>query len=283
VKPVPSQGSLFLLMVSGSSCRGLVLSLVGAAVFASQCFQTQRLDLLFLVAHRGLRHDYCEGAGSARWRYCRLGMRVAKRYVPLATNAVHNSLPVAVNWHLEPHCNFACKFCFAQFKEAKQPGAPKGLHMEESLTLLHNLRAAGADKITFVGGEPMLHKDICDLIKRAKLLGFTTCMVTNGSLLNKFWLKHMQHHLDWLGISIDASSDALHVAIGRASKRDIDRGASTNLEHLKNMWKLAKTLGYGLKLNTVVSRPTLDHDMSQLVVELLPDRWKVFQVLPVRG
>jgi len=129
----------------------------------------------------------------------------------------------------------------------------------------------------------MLHKDICDLIKRAKLLGFTTCMVTNGSLLNKFWLKHMQHHLDWLGISIDASSDALHVAIGRASKRDIDRGASTNLEHLKNMWKLAKTLGYGLKLNTVVSRPTLDHDMSQLVVELLPDRWKVFQVLPVRG
>jgi len=93
----------------------------------------------------------------------------------------------------------------------------------------------------------------------------------------------MQHHLDWLGISIDASSDALHVAIGRASKRDIDRGASTNLEHLKNMWKLAKTLGYGLKLNTVVSRPTLDHDMSQLVVELLPDRWKVFQVLPVRG
>jgi len=92
----------------------------------------------------------------------------------------------------------------------------------------------------------------------------------------------MRPHLDWLGVSIDASTDDIHGEIGRAPPRAA-RAKESHLDHVRSMWREAKRLGYGLKLNTVVSRPTLGDDMSQLVIELRPDRWKVFQVLKIEG
>ena len=38
-----------------------------------------------------------------------------------------------------------------------------------------------------------------------------------------------------------------------------------------------------MKLNTVVNAMNLHDDMSELVLRLRPDRWKIFQVLPVEG
>jgi radical S-adenosyl methionine domain-containing protein 2 len=42
-------------------------------------------------------------------------------------------------------------------------------------------------------------------------------------------------------------------------------------------------MGFKLKLNTVVSEPNKDDDMTELIKRLRPDRWKVFKVLPVAG
>jgi radical S-adenosyl methionine domain-containing protein 2 len=38
-----------------------------------------------------------------------------------------------------------------------------------------------------------------------------------------------------------------------------------------------------MKLNTVVCKPNLQDDMTELVLELMPERWKIFEVLPVEG
>lgn len=45
------------------------------------------------------------------------------------------------------------------------------------------LRLAGADKLTFVGGEPLMHPHIESLIAAAKAAGLTTALVTNGACL----------------------------------------------------------------------------------------------------
>jgi len=200
---------------------------------------------------------------------------------PLPLQPATHLPPPAVNWHLEPRCNFACEFCYAHFYEAGK--RPDRLDLRVSFDILAQLVDAGAQKITFVGGEPLLHPHIRQLVERAKQLGLTTCIVTNGSLLSSAWLESMRRHLDWLGISIDASTDALHLQIGRASMTDRRRNASSHLEHLERMWAVARGLGYGLKLNTVVSRPTLHSDMGDLVLRLRPDRWKAFQVLRIEG
>lgn len=46
------------------------------------------------------------------------------------------------------------------------------------------LRLGGADKLTFVGGEPLMHPHIDQLITEAKAAGLTTALVTNGACLN---------------------------------------------------------------------------------------------------
>eukprot|EP00892_Ulva_mutabilis_P010067 jgi/Ulvmu1/7432/UM036_0093.1 len=75
--------------------------------------------------------------------------------------------------------------------------------------------------MTFVGGEPLLHPALLPLLKECKAAGLTTCVVTNASILDSEFLKAAQPHLDWLTMSIDASSDALHSALGRGLRKEL--------------------------------------------------------------
>lgn len=186
-------------------------------------------------------------------------------------------LPSAVNWHLEPRCNYRCKFCFAHFV-----GVQKKTDFDAK-DLFAQLKVRGVQKITFVGGEPMLDRRIDQFIPLAKSMGFTTCLVTNGTLVQRRWLENMASSLDWIGFSIDASNDRLHAQMGRGRADEINRGESAHLTRSLEAWKIARELGYRLKLNTTVSAYNINDDMNALVRELRPHRWKVFQVLPIEG
>ena len=48
-------------------------------------------------------------------------------------------------------------------------------------------------------------------------------------------------------------------------------------------WNRCRSRGIRMKLNTVVCKANLDDDMSELVLKLRPERWKIFEVLPVEG
>lgn len=187
------------------------------------------------------------------------------------------SLPVALNWHFEPRCNYRCKFCFAHFADVeKKSDYPVDKLYDELYT-------RGVRKITFVGGEPMLDRRIDFRIKLAAQVGFTTCLVTNGTRVQRRWLESMVDSLHWIGFSIDASNDALHAKMGRGRAGEISGGYSKHLERSLVSWQAAKDLGYKLKLNTVVTAHNAHDDMTVLVSELAPHRWKVFQVLPIEG
>jgi len=187
------------------------------------------------------------------------------------------SLPIALNWHFEPRCNYRCKFCFAHFADIEE----KSDYPIDQLYA--DLYARGVRKITFVGGEPMLDRRIDHRITLAAAMGFTTCLVTNGTRVAPRWLEKLRDHLHWIGFSIDASNDILHAKIGRGRAGEIKAGYSKHLERSLVSWEAAKKLGYGLKLNTVVCQHNRNDNMCKLVARLKPDRWKVFQALPIKG
>lgn len=189
-------------------------------------------------------------------------------------------LPPAVNWHFWPWCNYGCKFCFATFEDLP---ATKKLSREDALKIPKMLVDAGAEKLTFVGGEPTLCPYLGELLEEAKRVGLTTCIVSNGTGLTEAFLEQWGQHIDWVGLSIDASNDDLHMKIGRGKKSDLSRGLSQHLELSLEVWERCATRGIRMKLNTVVCKQNKDDDMMQLVNSLRPDRWKVFQVLPVKG
>ena len=60
---------------------------------------------------------------------------------------------IAVNWHLEPACNYACDFCYAPLIEQRK--FPR-LDEAPGVTLIRSIAMSGVEKIDLVGGEPML-------------------------------------------------------------------------------------------------------------------------------
>ena len=86
--------------------------------------------------------------------------------------------------------------------------------------------------------------------------------------------------------SLSGTSRAMHTMAacsGRGLKGEITSGFSRHLERSTKVWEIARRLGYGLKLNTVVTSVNSDDDMSELVGFLKPHRWKIFKVLRIEG
>lgn len=97
-----------------------------------------------------------------------------------------------VNVHLTDDCNFDCEICFENKGEV-----PKYLDKD---TLLAFLVDYGAGHVGFVGGEPLCHPKINEIIQQLKLNNIHTCLVTNGELLDR--LKILPNRLS-IGVDND--------------------------------------------------------------------------------
>ena len=185
----------------------------------------------------------------------------------------------SVNYHLWKPCNMKCGFCFATFKDIDQKALPKGhLGCAHSLSVVESLAQSGFEKINFAGGEPTLCPWLPDLIGRAKGLGMTTSVVTNGSLICGEWLDSMDGSLDWAALSIDSVNPDTLLRTGRTT----GSGPMSAKDYLRVVDILKERL-VRIKVNTVVSRSNLHEDLSEFIIDVRPDRWKLLQVLPVGG
>mgnify|MGYP000695557202 CR=1 FL=1 len=177
--------------------------------------------------------------------------------------------PIAVNFHVNKACNAHCRFCFATFRDVRGQSAT-----DVALGVIDALAEAGCEKLNFAGGEPTLRRDLPQLVRWAKELGLVTSIVTNGFRLAELLEEHADA-LDWVGLSVDSGREDVQAALGRGDG-----------DHVARAMVLAdrcREAGVRVKLNSVVTALTWDEDMSSLVRAMRPERWKVFQVLPMAG
>lgn len=179
-------------------------------------------------------------------------------------------LGLPVNFHVLKACNASCQYCFARFPETRGR-----LSKADAIEVMRRVREAGAEKMNFVGGEPTLHRDIGDLILAAKELGFVTGIVSNGAKLEALLDSRAGSMLDWVGLSIDSSTDEGNALIGR--------GGAGYVAQVVTCARKARSNGALVKLNTVVTCHNVHEDMSEIVRSIAPQRWKLFQVLRVEG
>ncbi|RLI98472.1 MAG: radical SAM protein, partial [Candidatus Aenigmatarchaeota archaeon] len=130
-------------------------------------------------------------------------------------------------------------------------------------------------KITFVGGEPMLCPHIGEYLKHARDLGCITMMVTNGSLVTEEFLDDFGSSLDWVGVSLDSSSES--------TERMLGRGEGNHLQSVMRVARLVRDFGIRLKVNITVTRPVLHEDLHGILEHLRPERLKLLQIMPVAG
>ncbi|MEM0467375.1 MAG: radical SAM protein [Candidatus Thermoplasmatota archaeon] len=108
--------------------------------------------------------------------------------------------PYRLIHYVTSDCNCSCKACI---RWHRLHHVQNDLTLDDIYSMLRNAREAGMIYYVAMGGEPLLRKDLPDILKYAKQLGFITAIVTNG-----FFLKERRAEIlpytDTLVVSIDA-------------------------------------------------------------------------------
>ena len=182
------------------------------------------------------------------------------------------------NYHLWKSCNMTCGFCFATFLDLPPQGVSH-LSQDNSIRLITLIAEAGFRKINLAGGEPTLCPWLPQLIRHAKSLDLTTSVVSNGPNITEAWLDDLASSLDMLAISIDSVNPEKQRKIGRVVN---GKQPMTESKYL-GIGESAKARGIRLKVNTVVNRLNVGEDFRAFIRAMGPERWKIFQALPVEG
>ena len=181
--------------------------------------------------------------------------------------------PESVNFHYTRLCNFSCGFCFHTKKSSDK------LPIEDAIRGCDMLKKAGTRKLNIAGGEPFIYPHyLGELIKQCKenIKIEKISVITNGSLVKKDFFDKFGKYIDVFGVSCDSFNKETNIKIGRGKKGE-------NVQKLLEIRELCKQYGIKFKLNTVVCNYNKDENMVENIKKLNPDRWKVFQVLMVKG
>jgi len=163
-------------------------------------------------------------------------------------------------------CNQDCDFCW-QARDWPEPPP------ERWVRWLDELLAAGATHVAFSGGEPTLHPDLPDLIRRARDADATVSVQTNAIRLAspKYRTRLREAGLDRLFVSLHA---------GEPTLSDELTGAPGTFGPTLRGIDAALAAGMSVDLNAVVERR--NHDRLEEHARLIVDRFTARDT-PVRA
>lgn len=115
--------------------------------------------------------------------------------------------PPSAYWLITNACNLRCEFCFGAFGKR----APDELTTEEIKTILKDFARSGVASVGFLGGEPLLRRDIFEILDYTSDLGISPAIISNGTLLDRAKVRRLRSAgLEIFGTSIDGMSAATH-------------------------------------------------------------------------
>lgn len=178
--------------------------------------------------------------------------------------------PVLCNYYLTYRCNASCSFCDIWEKPSPY------VTLEAATRNLRDLKRLGVRVIDFTGGEPLLHRQLPELLQLAKGMGFITTVTTNGLLYPK-QAEKLKGLVDMLHFSLDAADAPTHdgmrgVPCFEAVLRSIDiaralgerpdilfTAFSSNMGHIEKVYEeICQPNGLVLLLNPVFAYNQVD-------------------------
>ncbi len=151
--------------------------------------------------------------------------------------------------HIIPirRCNLSCAYC-NEYDKVSSP-----VSKAEMIRRIDLLAALGTEIITFSGGEPLLHPDLDELIRRIRHHGRIATLITNGYLLNPERIRQLNRAgLEHLQISVD------NVQPDEVSKK------SLKVLDKKLEW-LAEHAAFDVSINSVVGAG-VQHPEDALII-----------------
>jgi MoaA/NifB/PqqE/SkfB family radical SAM enzyme len=117
------------------------------------------------------------------------------------------NIPTHVQLEITKKCNLHCCFCYAECDNSD------GLPQNVIFSLLDDLKKMGTLEINFTGGEPLMRKDIFNILRYAKKLGFSITLNTNATLLSENNIDELQKLVSKFEISLHSYKKNQHDSI----------------------------------------------------------------------
>lgn len=108
--------------------------------------------------------------------------------------------PLFVILSTNNRCQARCAYCKIPLRKQKE------MTTQELFRLIDEIRAMGTQRLGIWGGEPLLRKDIIEVVAYAREKGLYTTLDTNGYLLPQ--RRELLDHLDHLILSLDGPREA---------------------------------------------------------------------------
>jgi radical SAM protein with 4Fe4S-binding SPASM domain len=141
--------------------------------------------------------------------------------------------PLAVHVEVIAACNLTCTHCFAGELPRKTT-----LTTPELDRVFGELAALGSFRLGLTGGEPLLRKDLLDVVDAATAHGLHPCLTTNGLLLDEALARELgKRELVWINISLEGAC---------AATNDRVRGAGTFAEVTRRLRAFGRHMRFTL-------------------------------------
>lgn len=143
--------------------------------------------------------------------------------------------------HIIPmrRCNLACAYC-NEYDDFSRP-----VPIEEMFRRIDLLGSFGTSVVTISGGEPLLHPELDDIIRRIRHHGMIAGIITNGYLLTGDRIQRFNNvGLEFLQISID---NVQPDEVSKKSLKVLDQKLKLLAEHADFHVNINSVLGSGIK------------------------------------
>jgi radical SAM protein len=183
-----------------------------------------------------------------------------------------NQAPFTIAWEVTRACAYACVHCRA---DAMHTPDPNELSTEEALCLIDRLADFGSPILIFTGGDPMMRKDLYELIAYATQKGLRCSLTPTATALptTARLEKARDAGIRRIALSLDAPRPGIH---------DSFRQVKGSWQRTMDILHHAQDVGISVQVNTTVARHNVDilEEMIPFLQEVGAVQWSLFFLVP---
>ena len=187
-------------------------------------------------------------------------------------HADFNKAPFTIAWEVTRACAYACVHCRA---DAMHTPDPNELNTDESLRLIDRLAEFGSPILIFTGGDPMMRKDLHELIAYATQKGLRCSLTPTATALpTTARLESVRDAgIRRIALSLDAPTPEIH---------DGFRQVKGSWQRTMDIMRRAQEIGISVQVNTTVAKHNVDilDQMIPFLQEVGAVQWSLFFLVP---
>ncbi|MEX1247432.1 MAG: TIGR04053 family radical SAM/SPASM domain-containing protein [Anaerolineales bacterium] len=180
--------------------------------------------------------------------------------------------PFTVAWEVTRACAYACVHCRANAIPQKNPAE---LTTEEGFALIDRLAEFGSPILVFTGGDPMMRRDLFELIKYATEKGLRCSLTPTATALPT--LERLQQAKESgirrIALSLDAPRSQVH---------DNFRKVKGSWQRTMDIFHRANEVGISVQVNTTATKFNVGilGELVPFLEEIGAVQWSVFFLVP---